>query len=587
MSNSGLRRLLRELLFTRPLSRLLMLAVAALGTSFGLLGPLLQKNFLDDLSGSTEAFFAWPAVPSLLGAFVCTLLALVCNQVVVYIGARESLFLQRKWSQRIYEKVLSLRPDSWGGRQVGEIVSIYTQDLPSATILLEQSIPQALSILFPLLFAPWVLYKYFGIPLSRILIVLSLVLILNLGLALRQSRFFYLFKSLAADRVGLVNEWIQNIRTLRALGWVDFFEKRIFKVRVVETKNRVAMLNNGQTMNGLASSITFILNLSLIAEVVYSSTAKLLPGTLLALLWIVGVFLTRPFRQMPWFFTFLFDGTSSLRRTADLLALRNRDIMARQQEFLKLKEDTSAPLLQITNLNLKIRDSEILKDVSFAIQEGEFIGVVGEVGSGKSLLLMSLLGETGASFGTYKLKGQEARVMPLKQLHQYFTYVPQEGFVMSATLRENVAFDYETKTSEDHKILRALNNAQFALTQERLAQGLNTEIGERGVNLSGGQRQRVNLARIDYHLAPILLLDDVLSAVDVDTEKRIVQHLLLSEWKETTRILVTHRLSVLNFVDRILYFHEGELLGVGTLSELMERLPEFRQFTSSLREDPV
>jgi ABC-type multidrug transport system fused ATPase/permease subunit len=560
-----------------------MLLTSALGTSLGLVGPLLQKSFLDQLTHGSTAFFNLSPFGAILGAFACALLALACNQAVNFLGAREAIWLQRKWGQEIYDRVLSLRPDSWAGRQVGEIVSIYTTDLPGATILIEQTLPQALSIIFPILFAPLVLNIYFQIPMLRILIFLALVIAFNFSLALRQSRFFYLFKSLAAERVGLVNEWIQNIRTLRALGWTEHFEKKIFKVRVIETQNRVSMLNNGQTMNALASSITFILNLGMISEVVFVDPPVVTPGTLLALLWIVGVFLTRPFRQMPWFFTFIFDGTSSLNRTASLLSLKNKEAHVRQKEFLKLRTNPVEALLQVTNLNLKIGESSILQDVSFSVKEGEFIGIVGEVGSGKSLLLTSLLGETGAHFANYKIQGNDARIMPLQQLHQYFTYVPQEGFVMSASLRENVQFDYNVTDSKDIEVSRSLNNAQFSLLKERVQNGLATEIGERGVNLSGGQKQRINLARIDFHGAPILLLDDVLSAVDVETEKRIVETLLLGAWKERTRILVTHRLSVLEHVDRVFFFKEGRLLAQGRYQELLRTHPEFALFTASVQ----
>ena len=376
------------------------------------------------------------------------------------------------------------------------------------------------------------------------------------------------------------------MRTLRALGWTDIFEDRILKVRKVETKNRVKMLNNGQTMNTLASSMTFLLNLSLIIEVLHQQSQSLTPGTLLALLWIVGVFLTRPFRQMPWFFTFIFDGTSSLHRTATLLSMRNKDLMQRDQEFVKLKKFNSSEILQVTNLNLKIQDQPILSNISFEVKEGEFLGIVGEVGSGKSLLLMSLLGETGCHFANYSLHGNDARKMPLKQLHQYFTYIPQEGFIMSASLRENVEFNYDVSGREDVEILKSLSNAQFSFVKERLPEGLATQIGERGVNLSGGQRQRVNLARIDYHQAPVLLLDDVLSAVDVETENKIVQSLLLSRWKNRTRLLVTHRLSVLQHVDRILFFKDGRLHSQGTWDELMQSSMDFKTFTSSIEQVP-
>jgi ATP-binding cassette subfamily B multidrug efflux pump len=211
---------------------------------------------------------------------------------------------------------------------------------------------------------------------------------------------------------------------------------------------------------------------------------------------------------------------------------------------------------------------------------------VGEVGSGKSLLLLSLLGETGASFSYYQAKGFDAAQLPLDQLRQFFTFVPQEGFIMSASLRENVAFEYDINSDEhDRGITESLRRAQFDLGKERVEEGLSTEIGERGVNLSGGQRQRVSLARVDYYRAPIILLDDCLSAVDVDTENLLLDGLIKGAWKDRTRLLVTHRLTVLEKSDRVIFLHEGRLAAQGTFYELLASNSQFRQFAASVAFD--
>ncbi|HRO67532.1 MAG TPA: ATP-binding cassette domain-containing protein, partial [Pseudobdellovibrionaceae bacterium] len=153
---------------------------------------------------------------------------------------------------------------------------------------------------------------------------------------------------------------------------------------------------------------------------------------------------------------------------------------------------------------------------------------------------------------------------------------------MSATLRDNVSFHYETSPDQDPEILRSLEAAQFRLDRERVENGLDTETGERGVNLSGGQRQRVGLARVHFADSPILLLDDCLSAVDVETEERLLEDLFDREWKNHTKLLVTHRLTVLDEVDRILFMKDGALLAQGTLEELQNSCADFREFTQSV-----
>lgn len=293
---------------------------------------------------------------------------------------------------------------------------------------------------------------------------------------------------------------------------------------------------------------------------------------------------------MPWLFTFLFDGWTSLTRLAEILSLSNEENQARSPSFQKLTLplNTSAqPILSVTGLNLEIRGKRILDDVSFDLKSGEFVAIAGPVGAGKSMLLLSLLGESNATFYRYRLGENDARTMNLDQLRQFYTFVPQEGFIMSASLRDNVAFDYGVPESADLEILRHLQRAQFVPDQERLAEGLSTEIGERGVNLSGGQRQRVSLARVDYYQSPLLLLDDSLSAVDVETEKRLMEGLITGVWKHRTRLMVTHRLSVLPKADRVLYLQNGKLVGNGSHAKLLKSLPDYRSFVASLEREEL
>jgi ABC-type multidrug transport system fused ATPase/permease subunit len=414
---------------------------------------------------------------------------------------------------------------------------------------------------------------------------------LNSFMAFRQSKFFYRFKQLAGDRIALVNEWIQNIRTIRILGWITHFEKNIFAKRQVETKNRVIMVTNGQVMNALSSSITFLLNVVTLASLIYYSKRQVTSGELLALLWIVGVFLTRPFRQMPWFFTFAFDAWTSLARLESFLRVTNEKPAANENhtgnESINNVIDgvqTGDIALEVQNLSLSIGGKRILSDINLRVRDGEFVAIVGEVGAGKSMLLLSLLGETGAQVDSYQIQGKNAAAMSLHDLRGHYAYVPQEGFIMSASLRENVAFLYDIEAERDTDVEESLRLAQFEIFKERVENGLATEIGERGVNLSGGQKQRVSLARVHFHKAPILLLDDCLSAVDVDTEEKLFSQLLDGAWGERTRLLVTHRLSVLHRVDKIFFMQDGRIIDQGKFNELMSRSPLFREFTQTVEE---
>jgi ABC-type multidrug transport system fused ATPase/permease subunit len=433
--------------------------------------------------------------------------------------------------------------------------------------------------------APAAVYWITGISPWATLFVMFIIISLTVVLATRQSRFFTRFKQLAAERTGIVNEWVQTIRLLRILGWVESFETKIFNKRREETKNRVAMVTNGQLMNAFGSSINFVINLVGAASLIFFSQREVTPGELFALLWIFGIFMARSFRQLPWFFTFILDSLTSMRRL--------EAFMARPSDAGEVTDSpTSTPVLvaahgeslglSIRGLNLSIRDQKILEDINLDIRTGEFVAIVGEVGAGKSMFVLSLVGETGATFDSFKIGGRDVLNLSLDQRRRYFAFVPQEGFVMSASLRENIVFRYEPEASEDAEIERSLELAQFRLSEVQ-GNGLETEIGERGVNLSGGQRQRVSLARAHHFERPLVLLDDCLSAVDVDTERKLLDSLIDGAWREKTRLLITHRLSVLNKVDRIIFLENGRIHDMGTLQELMKRSTKMQEFVASVK----
>lgn len=583
-----MKSLFSQILFSRWHARIAVILLSLSATVMGLLGPFFQKEFIDSLSGISskiDIFHFENPLAYILGAFLAVLISQMLSQLTTLISVREALIMQRILAEKLYEKTLHLRVDTMSGRPVGEIVALYATDVQGATVFLDQTLPAGFSTLFPLILAPFSISLLFDIPLWPTIFMMIAIISLNTFMGFRQSRFFYNFKRFAAERIGLVNEWIQNIRTIRILGWIHQFEKNIFIKREVETQNRITMVTNGQIMNSISSSITFLLNVVTLGSLVFFSKHNITSGELLALLWIVGVFLTRPFRQMPWFFTFAFDSWTSLQRLEDFFATPNNETNATPEKNQAAFATKKNNALSVTQLNLSIGGKRILNNIDLTIAPGEFVAIVGEVGSGKSLLLLSLLKETGASFGSYHLEEQDALQLSVDEIREHFSYVPQEGFIMSATLRENVAFIYDIENERDPQIEESLRLAQFDLNTERVQEGLDTEIGERGVNLSGGQRQRIGLARVHYHQAPIMLLDDCLSAVDVDTEKKLFDELIAGAWKERTRLLVTHRLSALTQVDRILFMEEGQILDQGTFEELLARNQKFREFTTTVAKE--
>jgi len=208
----------------------------------------------------------------------------------------------------------------------------------------------------------------------------------------------------------------------------------------------------------------------------------------------------------------------------------------------------------------------VLQKIDLEIPEGGSLGILGSVGSGKSSLVNLIPRLYEVSSGSLTIDGHAIRSIPLQVLRRDVAMVPQESFLFSETIRENVRFG-DPDATED-AVLRAARIAQLDADVKNLPLGYDTIVGERGVTLSGGQKQRTALARAILSDPRILILDDALSAVDTDTEARILSG-LTEVMKGRTTILISHRVSTLKHCDRIIVLHAGQIVEAGSHQELI------------------
>ncbi len=208
----------------------------------------------------------------------------------------------------------------------------------------------------------------------------------------------------------------------------------------------------------------------------------------------------------------------------------------------------------------------VLQHIDLEIPEGGSLGILGSVGSGKSSLVNLIPRLYEVSSGSLTIDGHAIRAIPLQVLRRDVAVVPQESFLFSETIRENVRFGDPDATEE--QVLRAARIAQLDADVKNLPLGYDTIVGERGVTLSGGQKQRTALARAILSDPRILILDDALSAVDTDTEARILGG-LTEVMKGRTTILISHRVSTLKHCDRIIVLHAGQIVEAGSHQELI------------------
>ena len=255
----------------------------------------------------------------------------------------------------------------------------------------------------------------------------------------------------------------------------------------------------------------------------------------------------------------------------------------RFEEFLDLKDDnqlrngnainTDIGEIAIKNLSFQYEERKIIDDLSLFIKRGQKIAFVGESGSGKSTVIKILLGLLKYNQGEICLGDMELSGICLNNLYDKVSYISQDVPVFDGTIKENLVFE---KNVSEEQMLDALSEVQLSHLVENLAEGLDTEIGEKGTCLSGGEKQRLAFARLWFENPELVILDEATSAMDNLTEE-IVMKSVMQKMKDKTVIAIAHRLNSIAGFDRIILFREGKIVGQGTFEELLHTDSYFKE----------
>jgi len=226
--------------------------------------------------------------------------------------------------------------------------------------------------------------------------------------------------------------------------------------------------------------------------------------------------------------------------------------------------------ITIKNLSFQYKNSNsyALKNIHLKIKKGSSLAIVGKIGSGKSTLVSLLLRVYNPPRNTIFIDNFDIRNLPLKLLRTSIGYVPQTNFLFSSKIKENIAFD--PKPYQDKQIFQAARQAHVYADIKGFSDGFETTLGERGLSLSGGQRQRVSIARAMIKDSPIMIFDDSLSAVDANTEEKILKT-LQTEMRGKTSIIISHRISTIRHADQIIVLDKGRIIERGTHESLLKR----------------
>ena len=265
-------------------------------------------------------------------------------------------------------------------------------------------------------------------------------------------------------------------------------------------------------------------------------------------------------------------GKASLARVGELL---DAPVVVKDRPGVRELENPKGGI-EFRDLTFRYPDGEFdaLEHVSFTIRPGENIGLVGKTGSGKTTLVDLILRTYNVSDGTLLIDGQDANELSIRSVREACAYVPQDNFLFSDTIENNIAFGVGQHSLDE--VIEAARLADVDGNIQEFSQGYGTVLGERGVTVSGGQKQRISIARALMKDAPILILDDSVSAVDTKTEKTILENLRATRAGKTT-ILIAHRISTIEKMDKVLFIENGKLAAFGKHAELYESCAEYRK----------
>ncbi|KAJ8418122.1 hypothetical protein AAFF_G00138310 [Aldrovandia affinis] len=459
----------------------------------------------------------------------------------------------------VYKKALVVSNDSRKETTVGETVNLMSADAQRFNdvtnfihLLWSCPLQIGLAIMF--------LWMELGASVMAGLLVMVLMVPLN-GILAAKSRTFQIKNMKYKDkRMKIMNEILSGIKILKLYAWEPSFEAQVGDIRDKEltVMKKFAYLSSVSTF--IFACAPALVSLASFAVFVTVSNENVLDAEKAFTSISLFNILRFPLAMLPMLIAAMVQTSVSKKRLEKFLGAEDLDLGAVRHDS---SFNTAISVCDATCAWEKDSDP-VLKSVSLDIKPGRLVAVVGAVGSGKSSLISAMLGEMHTPKGFINIMGSVA-------------YVPQQAWIQNATLRDNILFG---SALDEARFQAVLDACALGPDLELLPGGDQTEIGEKGINLSGGQKQRVSLARATYSLADIYLLDDPLSAVDSHVGKHLFTNVVGPKGllKDKTRILVTHGVSFLPYVDEIVVLVDGKVSEVGSYDSLKASGGAFSEF---------
>jgi ATP-binding cassette, subfamily B, bacterial len=562
--------------FRRPF--FMAIAVTAIGYVFMFGAPLLATFSIDAiLAGDSFSTDPWiVALASLLSlgsapammhylilSAIGTVLLTAVAGIFLYLRGRyvatASEGIARKLRDRLFNHLEHLPSSFHDHADTGDLVQRCTSDIETVRVFLSGQVVEIsrailmLIVVLPILFSLDTRMAWLSLATMPLLLVAAVIFFQ------RVKRLFETVDEAEAELTTVLQENLTGIRVVRA------FARQEFEIDKFLVKNGAFRDHNNRLIGLMGiyygfSDIVCLgqIGLLLIIGAQWVIDGSLSVGTLFAFITYEGMIIW-PIRHMGRVLTDSGKAIVSIGRLAEILA----EPIESQNEITP--EGRLNGAIAFNNVKFAYDDATVLKNISFTINPGETLALLGPPGSGKSTVAQLLLRLYDYGEGSIRLDARELSDLNRKYVRSQISIVLQEPFLYANTIEGNLKIGHISATRDE--IHRAADDACIHDSIERFPRGYNSMVGERGVTLSGGQRQRIALARALLKAPPILILDDALSAVDTDTEAQILESLKARRSEQTT-IIIAHRLSTVMHADKILMLHAGEIVQSGNHNSL-------------------
>ncbi|MBN1155360.1 ABC transporter ATP-binding protein [candidate division KSB1 bacterium] len=526
------------------------------------ISPWILKNLIDDIEDGIEVRIIGYYALALVGI---SFLHLIFRYLVRYTIIVASRRIEYNIRNDYFLHLLKLPMKFYQTHRTGDLMARATNDLNAVRAVLGPGIMQGISNVIFLIF---VIGMMFSLDVRLTLIVLIPFPFVTIISRLLIKYIFEISKKKQAKYSDLTAKTQENIAGARVVKAYVQEENEAEEFRELNEEYFDLNLRLTKIHATLMSTISFIMGSGILiliwagGALVVNQTISI--GDLVAFTVWIGM-LMGPMISIGWIINIFQQGASSMERINEIL---------NYEPFIKDDESTDHTICEIKgdirleNLYFSYnKDSDyILRDINLHIPEGSTLGITGHTGCGKSTLMNIICRTIEPSSGRVMIDGNDIKKIPIKVLRDHIGYVPQETFLFSESISDNISFG--ARSADQSDIVKAANISTIHLDLQEFPEAYKTVVGERGITLSGGQKQRTALARAIIKNPTILILDDAFSSVDSDTENHILER-IESMPDHQTRIIISQRISAIQEADNIIVLEDGQIREQGDHQQLL------------------